>query len=170
MIPLSFCIKHRIHLQQKESVTAAPLLCQVQCPAEKLEGKKTLLVLPCWRKKSSSYWLDTLGKQVCHGTYLRNTHLGYFPPFSLTLWNARNVKGYLPRELLAKKIQFNSCFICYFSIGSNNVVFNPHNLAKNLTPTLLKTRERFETMSAGSTTDTEGAISPMWECDEVSDC
>lgn len=50
-------------------------------------------------------------------------------------------------------------------------MFGPHNLAKNLTPTLLKTRKRFETMSAGSTTtDTEGGISPLWECEEVRDC
>ncbi|KAM4719123.1 serine/threonine-protein kinase greatwall [Anableps anableps] len=45
-------------------------------------------------------------------------------------------------------------------------VFSPHKLAKNLTPTLLRTRKRFETTSTGSTTDTEGGISPMWECEE----
>lgn len=59
---------------------------------------------------------------------------------------------------------------CVVPIGPNHTVFSPHNLAKNLTPTLLKTRKRFETMSAGSTTDTEGGISPLWECEEVSDC
>nr|XP_043906981.1 serine/threonine-protein kinase greatwall isoform X1 [Solea senegalensis] len=48
----------------------------------------------------------------------------------------------------------------------NNSVFSPHKLTKNLTPSLLKTRSRFETMSAGSTTDTEGGISPLWECEE----
>lgn len=47
-------------------------------------------------------------------------------------------------------------------------MFSPHCLAKNLTPSLLKTRKRFETMSAGST-DTECGISPLWECEEVSD-
>ncbi|XP_076014022.1 serine/threonine-protein kinase greatwall isoform X2 [Genypterus blacodes] len=40
------------------------------------------------------------------------------------------------------------------------------NLAKNLTATLLNTRRRFETMSGGSTTDTEGGVSPLWECEE----
>lgn len=61
-------------------------------------------------------------------------------------------------------------FICIVSIGPNNAAFSPHNLAKNLTPTLLNTRKRFETMSAGSTTtDTEGGISPLWECEEVSE-
>uniref|UniRef100_A0A8C4HST1 Serine/threonine-protein kinase greatwall n=1 Tax=Dicentrarchus labrax TaxID=13489 RepID=A0A8C4HST1_DICLA len=54
-------------------------------------------------------------------------------------------------------------------VRPSSIAFSPHNLAKNLTPTLLKTRKRFETMSAGSTTDTEGGISPLWECDEVSD-
>ncbi|XP_070842105.1 serine/threonine-protein kinase greatwall [Chaetodon trifascialis] len=57
---------------------------------------------------------------------------------------------------------------CYpWKTGPNNIAFSPHNLAKNLTPTLLKTRRRFETMSAGSTTtDTEGGVSPLWECEE----
>uniref|UniRef100_A0A672ZDD0 Serine/threonine-protein kinase greatwall n=1 Tax=Sphaeramia orbicularis TaxID=375764 RepID=A0A672ZDD0_9TELE len=50
-----------------------------------------------------------------------------------------------------------------YSPAGPNSVFNPHNLAKNLTPSLLKTRRRFETMSAGSTTDTDGGISPLWE-------
>lgn len=60
--------------------------------------------------------------------------------------------------------------ICIVFTGPNNVVLSSHNLAKNLTPTLLKTRKRFETLSAGSTTtDTEGGISPLWEREEVSD-
>lgn len=55
------------------------------------------------------------------------------------------------------------------SIGPKNAVFSPHNLAKDLTPALLKARMRFETLSAGSTTtDTEGGISPLWESEEVS--
>ncbi|XP_030253397.1 serine/threonine-protein kinase greatwall isoform X2 [Sparus aurata] len=54
-----------------------------------------------------------------------------------------------------------------WKMGPTNTVFSPHKLAKNLTPRLLKTRKRFETMSAGSaTTDTEGGISPLWECEE----
>uniref|UniRef100_A0A3B5M9H1 Serine/threonine-protein kinase greatwall n=1 Tax=Xiphophorus couchianus TaxID=32473 RepID=A0A3B5M9H1_9TELE len=54
-------------------------------------------------------------------------------------------------------------YLCKMSI-----VFSPHKVAKNLTPNLLRSRKRFETMSAGSTTNTEGDVSPMWEC-EVSD-
>ncbi|KAM9332042.1 serine/threonine-protein kinase greatwall isoform 1-T1 [Pholidichthys leucotaenia] len=53
-----------------------------------------------------------------------------------------------------------------WKLGPSNHIFSPHILAKNLTPSLLKTRKRFETMSAGSTTETEGGISPMWECEE----
>uniref|UniRef100_A0A3Q3JG89 Serine/threonine-protein kinase greatwall n=1 Tax=Monopterus albus TaxID=43700 RepID=A0A3Q3JG89_MONAL len=55
-------------------------------------------------------------------------------------------------------------------LGPNTTVLRPHSLAKNLTPTLLKTRNRFETISQGSISDIEGAISPLWECEEVSDC
>ncbi|XP_034022340.1 serine/threonine-protein kinase greatwall isoform X2 [Thalassophryne amazonica] len=50
--------------------------------------------------------------------------------------------------------------------GLHSTAFSSHNLSKNLSPTLLKTRKRFETASAGSTTDTEAAVSPMWECEE----
>ncbi|KAK2886657.1 serine/threonine-protein kinase greatwall isoform X2 [Channa argus] len=67
---------------------------------------------------------------------------------------------------LMKKDQLYSSGRYPWKLGSNHSVFSPHNLAKNLTPTLLKTRKRFETMSAGSTTDTEGGISPLWECEE----
>uniref|UniRef100_A0A1A7X2W3 Serine/threonine-protein kinase greatwall n=1 Tax=Iconisemion striatum TaxID=60296 RepID=A0A1A7X2W3_9TELE len=55
---------------------------------------------------------------------------------------------------------------CVNKIGPKMKMFTHHNLAKNLTPTLLKTRKRFETMSADSASDTEGGVSPMWECEE----
>uniref|UniRef100_A0A4W5M3A3 Serine/threonine-protein kinase greatwall n=1 Tax=Hucho hucho TaxID=62062 RepID=A0A4W5M3A3_9TELE len=55
--------------------------------------------------------------------------------------------------------------------GPNSFVFSPNALAKSLTPRLLKSRRRFDTMSAGSsqsclfpsTTDSEGGVSPLWE-------
>ncbi|XP_044031510.1 serine/threonine-protein kinase greatwall isoform X2 [Siniperca chuatsi] len=72
----------------------------------------------------------------------------------------------LGSPLMKKKDQLYSPTRYPWKMGPNNIVFSPHNLAKNLTPTLLKTRKRFETMSAGSTTDTEGGISPLWECEE----
>ncbi|KAI3355402.1 hypothetical protein L3Q82_018247, partial [Scortum barcoo] len=72
----------------------------------------------------------------------------------------------LDSPLMRKKDQLSSPTRYPWKMGPNNILFSPHNLAKNLTPTLLKTRRRFETMSAGSTTDTEGGISPLWECEE----
>ncbi|XP_040921385.1 serine/threonine-protein kinase greatwall isoform X2 [Toxotes jaculatrix] len=72
----------------------------------------------------------------------------------------------LGSPLMKKRDQLNSPACYPWKLGPNNSVFSPHNLAKNLTPTLLKTSKRLETMSAGSTTDTEGGISPLWECEE----
>ncbi|XP_042366326.1 serine/threonine-protein kinase greatwall [Plectropomus leopardus] len=72
----------------------------------------------------------------------------------------------LGSPLMKKKHQLQSPACCPWKTGPNNMVLSPHNLAKNLTPSLLKTRRRFETMSAGSTTDLEGDISPLWECEE----
>lgn len=57
----------------------------------------------------------------------------------------------------------------FFVLGPTDNLFSAH-LPKNLTPSLLKTRQRFETVSAGSaTTDTEDCISPLWESEDVSD-
>ncbi|TKS87449.1 Serine/threonine-protein kinase greatwall [Collichthys lucidus] len=67
---------------------------------------------------------------------------------------------------MMKKDHLNSPTRFPWKMGPNAILFSPHNLAKNLTPSLLKSRKRFETMSAGSTTDTEGGISPLWECEE----
>ncbi|KAM9827023.1 serine/threonine-protein kinase greatwall [Neosynchiropus ocellatus] len=53
-----------------------------------------------------------------------------------------------------------------WKLGTKTCVFSPRSFAKNLTPSLLKTRQRFETVSAGSTTDTEGGASPPWESEE----
>ncbi|CAN9506445.1 unnamed protein product [Ophioblennius macclurei] len=54
---------------------------------------------------------------------------------------------------------------CYpWKLGPKDSAFGLDKRSKNLTPTLLlKSRKRLETMSAGSITDTEGCISPMWE-------
>uniref|UniRef100_A0A8C7SQN8 Serine/threonine-protein kinase greatwall n=1 Tax=Oncorhynchus mykiss TaxID=8022 RepID=A0A8C7SQN8_ONCMY len=54
-------------------------------------------------------------------------------------------------------------------------VFSPNALTKSLTPRLLKSRRRFDTMSAGSsqsclfpsTTDSEGGVSPLWEVEQI---
>ncbi|XP_074549426.1 serine/threonine-protein kinase greatwall isoform X2 [Halichoeres trimaculatus] len=65
-----------------------------------------------------------------------------------------------------KKEQLSSPTRFPWQRGLKKTVFSPHNLAINLTPSLMKTRRRFETMSAGSTTDTEGGVSPLWESEE----
>uniref|UniRef100_A0A8C7SHU7 Serine/threonine-protein kinase greatwall n=1 Tax=Oncorhynchus mykiss TaxID=8022 RepID=A0A8C7SHU7_ONCMY len=57
------------------------------------------------------------------------------------------------------------------TLGPDSFVFSPNALTKSLTPRLLKSRRRFDTMSAGSsqsclfpsTTDSEGGVSPLWE-------
>uniref|UniRef100_A0A669E2G2 Serine/threonine-protein kinase greatwall n=1 Tax=Oreochromis niloticus TaxID=8128 RepID=A0A669E2G2_ORENI len=67
-------------------------------------------------------------------------------------------------EFKSLHMQENNQMCCFVCVSSN--VFSPHNLTKNLTPTLMKTRSRFQTMSAGSTTDTDGGTSPLWECEE----
>ncbi|XP_072234781.1 serine/threonine-protein kinase greatwall isoform X2 [Leuresthes tenuis] len=72
----------------------------------------------------------------------------------------------LGSPLMKKTDQMYSPAEGLFKMGPKTSVFSPHNLTKKLTPTLLKTRKRFETTSAGSTTDTEGGISPLWECEE----
>ncbi|XP_013860870.1 serine/threonine-protein kinase greatwall [Austrofundulus limnaeus] len=72
----------------------------------------------------------------------------------------------LSSPLIAKKDQLFSPTGYISKLGPRSKAFNPHNLEKNLTQTLLKTRKRFETMSGDISTDTEGGISPLWECEE----
>ncbi|KAM4534274.1 serine/threonine-protein kinase greatwall isoform 2-T2 [Odontesthes bonariensis] len=72
----------------------------------------------------------------------------------------------LGSPLMKKTDRMYSPAECLFKMGPKTGVFSPHSLTKNLAPTLLKSRKRFETMSAGSTTDTEGGVSPLWECEE----
>ncbi|XP_034562537.1 serine/threonine-protein kinase greatwall [Notolabrus celidotus] len=79
----------------------------------------------------------------------------------------RQKNNSLGSPCMKKKDQMSSPTRFPWRTGLKNTVFSPHNLAINLTPTLMKTRKRFETMSAGSTTDTEaGGISPLWESEE----
>ncbi|XP_062848091.1 serine/threonine-protein kinase greatwall [Trichomycterus rosablanca] len=59
--------------------------------------------------------------------------------------------------------------ICPSRALAANSVFSPSVLARSLTPRLMKSRKRFETLSVGSaqsllpSTDSESCISPMWE-------
>ncbi|RVE58602.1 hypothetical protein OJAV_G00195890 [Oryzias javanicus] len=78
----------------------------------------------------------------------------------------RQKKVSLDSPLVMEADQLESPASHITKLRPKSSVFSSHNLAKNLTPTLLKTRKRFETMSAGSSTDTDGAISPLWEHEE----
>jgi len=59
-----------------------------------------------------------------------------------------------------------------YSLGSNSV-FSPGLLARSLTPRLMKSRKRFESVGSThscqlpSTTDSEDCASPMWEDEQV---
>lgn len=80
-------------------------------------------------------------------------------------------KTYIPTLLrYVLLIYFITFHLTLFSLalGPNGNLFSAHK-PKNLTPSLLKTRQRFETVSAGSiTTDAEDCVSPLWEFEEVS--
>ncbi|CAB1448647.1 unnamed protein product [Pleuronectes platessa] len=69
----------------------------------------------------------------------------------------RHKNNSLGSPLMKKKDQMFSLSQYPWKKGPNNSVFSPHNLLS---------RKRFETMSAGSNTDTEGGISPLWESEE----
>ncbi|XP_031153583.1 serine/threonine-protein kinase greatwall isoform X2 [Sander lucioperca] len=84
---------------------------------------------------------------------------------SMSCGRIKQKNSSLGSPLMKKKDQRSSPVLRV--TGPNNVVFSPHNLSKNLTTKLLKIRKRCETMSVCSTTDTEGGISPLWECEDM---
>ncbi|XP_072535416.1 serine/threonine-protein kinase greatwall isoform X2 [Salminus brasiliensis] len=73
--------------------------------------------------------------------------------------------------LLARRRELLRSPICPSRALGANSVFSPSVLARSLTPRLMKSRKRFESLSAGSahsclppsTTDSESCISPLWE-------
>ncbi|KAG7487459.1 hypothetical protein MATL_G00023660 [Megalops atlanticus] len=75
----------------------------------------------------------------------------------------RKRKEYLFSPLSSERVLHGS--------GPSNRVFSPSLLAKSLTPRLLKSRGRFETVSSSSsqscffysTSDSESCVSPLWE-------
>ncbi|KAL1006319.1 hypothetical protein UPYG_G00070750 [Umbra pygmaea] len=83
-------------------------------------------------------------------------------------------KRFLGSPLRRQKDILHSPVCHSHTLGPNSCVFSPFALAKSLTPRLLKTRKRFETMSAGSSqsclfpsnTDSEGGVSPLWEVEQ----
>lgn len=90
-------------------------------------------------------------------------------PKSCGKLNPRNTSLCSPR--LKRRAEYlNSPVGKNRALGSNSV-FSPGLLARSLTPRLMKSRKRFETLSVGSThscqipstTDSEDCVSPMWE-------
>ncbi|XP_029611609.1 serine/threonine-protein kinase greatwall isoform X1 [Salmo trutta] len=83
-------------------------------------------------------------------------------------------KNSLSSPLMRQKEYLRSPVCLSWTLGPNSCVFSPYALAKSLTPRLLKSRRRFDTMSAGgsqscifpSTTDSEGGVSPLWELEQ----
>ncbi|CDQ67239.1 unnamed protein product [Oncorhynchus mykiss] len=84
-------------------------------------------------------------------------------------------KNSLSSPLMRQKEYLRSPVCLSRTLGPNSCVFSPYALAKSLTPRLLKSRRRFDTMSTGgsqscnfpSTTDSEGGVSPLWELEQV---
>ncbi|XP_070961209.1 serine/threonine-protein kinase greatwall-like isoform X1 [Oncorhynchus clarkii lewisi] len=83
-------------------------------------------------------------------------------------------KNSLSSPLMRQKEYLDSPVCLSRTLGPNSCVFSPYALAKSLTPRLLKSRRRFDTMSTGgsqscnfpSTTDSEGGVSPLWELEQ----
>ncbi|XP_059380298.1 serine/threonine-protein kinase greatwall [Carassius carassius] len=108
-----------------------------------------------------------LNTPVTEGKHHGSTVLG--SPMSCGKVKQRNSS--LCSPLLKRRADhLNSPVYTTRALGSNSV-FSPGLLARSLTPRLMKSRKRFETLSAGSshscllpsTTDSEDCVSPMWE-------
>ncbi|XP_051538725.1 serine/threonine-protein kinase greatwall-like isoform X2 [Myxocyprinus asiaticus] len=104
-----------------------------------------------------------LNTPVTEGEHHSSTVLG--SPMSCGKVNHR--KSYLCSPLLKRRAEYLNSPICSSRALGSNSVFSPGVLAKSLTPRLMKSRKRFETLSAvsllPSTTDSEDCVSPMWE-------
>uniref|UniRef100_A0A672LZA9 Serine/threonine-protein kinase greatwall n=1 Tax=Sinocyclocheilus grahami TaxID=75366 RepID=A0A672LZA9_SINGR len=77
--------------------------------------------------------------------------------------------------LLKRRADHLNSPVCTTRALGSNWVFSPGLLARSLTPRLMKSRKRFETLSVGSahscllpsTTDSEDCVSPMWEDEQL---
>ncbi|XP_051970271.1 serine/threonine-protein kinase greatwall isoform X2 [Xyrauchen texanus] len=104
-----------------------------------------------------------LNTPVTEGKHHSSTVLG--SPMSCGKVNHR--KSSLCSPILKRRAEYLNSPICSSRTLGSNSVFSPGVLAKSLTPRLMKSRKRFETLSAvsllPSTTDSEDCVSPMWE-------
>ncbi|XP_016340374.1 serine/threonine-protein kinase greatwall-like isoform X1 [Sinocyclocheilus anshuiensis] len=108
-----------------------------------------------------------LNTPVTEGNRHSSTLLG--SPMSCGKVKQRNSS--LCSPLLKRRADHLNSPVCTTRALGSNSVFSPGLLAKSLTPRLMKSRKRFETLSVGSahscllpsTTDSEDCVSPMWE-------
>uniref|UniRef100_A0A672NU19 Serine/threonine-protein kinase greatwall n=1 Tax=Sinocyclocheilus grahami TaxID=75366 RepID=A0A672NU19_SINGR len=108
-----------------------------------------------------------LNTPVTEGKRHSSTLLG--SPMSCGKVKQRNSS--LCSPLLKRRADHLNSPVCTTRALGSNSVFSPGLLAKSLTPRLMKSRNRFETLSVGSahscllpsTTDSEDCVSPMWE-------
>lgn len=115
-----------------------------------------------------------LNTPVTEGKRHSSTVLG--SPMSCGKVKQRNSS--LCSPLLKKRAEYLNSPVCSGRTIGSNSVFSPGVLARSLTPRLMKSRRRFETLSAGSascllpsTTDSEDCVSPMWEDEQnLQDC
>uniref|UniRef100_A0A8C2GP29 Serine/threonine-protein kinase greatwall n=1 Tax=Cyprinus carpio TaxID=7962 RepID=A0A8C2GP29_CYPCA len=108
-----------------------------------------------------------LNTPVTEGKRHSSTVLG--SPMSCGKVKQRNSS--LCSPLLKRRADHLNSPVCTTRALGSNSVFSPGLLARSLTPRLMKSRKRFETLSVGSahsclipsTTDSEDCVSPMWE-------
>ncbi|XP_050954792.1 serine/threonine-protein kinase greatwall isoform X2 [Labeo rohita] len=108
-----------------------------------------------------------LNTPVTEGKRQSSTVLG--SPMSCGKVKQRNSS--LCSPLLKRRADHLNSPVCTTRALASNSVFSPGLLARSLTPRLMKSRKRFETLSVGSahscllpsTTDSEDCVSPMWE-------
>uniref|UniRef100_A0A8C1J9A1 Serine/threonine-protein kinase greatwall n=1 Tax=Cyprinus carpio TaxID=7962 RepID=A0A8C1J9A1_CYPCA len=108
-----------------------------------------------------------LNTPVTEGKRHSSTVLG--SPMSCGKVKQRNSS--LCSPLLKRRADHLNSPVCTTRALGSNSVFSPGLLARSLTPRLMKSRKRFETLSVGSAhscllpsaTDSEDCVSPMWE-------
>ncbi|KAI2649237.1 Serine/threonine-protein kinase greatwall [Labeo rohita] len=112
-----------------------------------------------------------LNTPVTEGKRQSSTVLG--SPMSCGKVKQRNSS--LCSPLLKRRADHLNSPVCTTRALASNSVFSPGLLARSLTPRLMKSRKRFETLSVGSahscllpsTTDSEDCVSPMWEDEQL---
>ncbi|KAF7708971.1 serine/threonine-protein kinase greatwall isoform X2 [Silurus meridionalis] len=94
----------------------------------------------------------------------------------MTCGKAEKRKSSLCSPMLARRRELLQSPVCQSRGLGANSVFSPSLLAKSLTPRLMKSRKRFESLSASSvhscllpSSDSESCISPLWEDEQKSE-